>query len=274
MGQMSFRQATLRILYIIITIITIGGCRSCKEEVCDDSTNPECPNYKNPCDGAVEVTAAIEISEQAQSTVYDEIFIIADIVKDDKNIRFRCPIDGAISYTWHLGAEVIHEQEFVRYFSGFAGQDIPVTLIIQKQPNTSCFPNDDGIDTLTKMLHIVDPCEPSLEGNYRGAWDDMPLDSFEVALFAAEGIGDPIGECHGFFISNFSKDNPSPIDVSGEAYWSTNYRMHLYSGLASLDSFQGEFYLDEDQQTLLVDYKLYVGNGLFETHVFRGYKIN
>ena len=261
-----------RFLYFLLCVVLITGCNRCKEE-CDDPTNPECPNYVNPCEGLTEVTAIIEIAEQASTAVYDDIFVPTDIVIDESNVRFRCPVNFA-SYTWLLGTEEIHDQEFVRYFNGYTGQTISVTLIIQKAPELACFPSDDGLDTLTKTFYVIDRCSPSLEGVYRGAWDDMPMDSFELSLLAAEGFGDPFGACNGFYMSNFSKNNPDSIDISNGGFWNTNYRAYIHSSLASVDSFKGEIYLSENKQTILAEYELYTGDGQYQPHVFRGYRIN
>jgi len=258
-------------LLFFFLLLVVLSCTRCKEE-CDDPTNPDCPNYVDPCAGHSEVTAIIEIAEQAAPFFYSQIFEATDIVIDGKNVRFRCPVENA-QYTWILGTETIHDQEFMRYFSGYAGQNISVTLIVQKEPDLACFPNDDGIDTLTTSFYVIDKCEPSIEGVFRGAWDELPTDSFNVSILAAPDWDDPDGVCNGFYISNFSKNNPDSIDVSYYG-WRTNYKAYINTDLASVDSFNGYLFLSQDKQHLRAEYKLYIGNGEFAPHVFRGYRIN
>jgi hypothetical protein len=261
---------TNRSLWFLLAILLTLGCNRCKDE-CDDPTDPACPNY-DPCLSQTEVMAQIEIAEQAGIGPYHDIFETADIVMDKKNIRFRCPIE-ADSYTWHLGSEVIHAREFMRYFNGYAGQNIEVTLIIEKTPNLDCFPNDDGIDTLTKTFSITDACNPLIEGVYRGAWDAQPLDSFNVSIFKDFHEDYPEEGCYLTYMSNFSKNNPDSIQVHNDG-WLTNYKLSVYTGLASLNSFRGIIELAPDQIHLKAEYTLYDSETQERTpSVYRGHRI-
>ena len=261
-----------KLFFLLMSVMLVMSCHKCKDE-CDDPTNKDCPNYVDPCAGSSEVTAIIEIAEQAfPHGMNSNLFIPTDIVIDQSNVRFRCPVENA-EYTWLLGTEVLHTQEFMRYFFGYEGQTITVTLIISKTPDLTCHPTDDGKDTTTTSFYIIERCHPSIEGTYRGAWDDTPLDTFEVSIAAAEGWNAPIGYCSGFYISNFSKDNPDPVDITGSAHWITNYRAHIANSLASIDSFHGDIYLSANKQNLLAEYDLFIGNGQFQHHIFRGYRV-
>ena len=85
------------------------------------------------------------------------------------------------SLEWHIGSEIIYNEPtlFRRNFP--ENSDIPVTLIVKKTPNKSCFPKDDGRDTLTKIYHFVDGIKYKvLMGKYKGAFIDVKgyTDSF------------------------------------------------------------------------------------------------
>jgi hypothetical protein len=92
-------------------------------------------------------------------------------------------IADAISYKWIIGAEEIENQPMV-YRSGFPRNVwIPITLIVQKKPNTACFPKDDGIDTITKSYIFTDNKWRWYreDGSYlycRGSFAHKPNDSF------------------------------------------------------------------------------------------------
>src|SRR5690606_29134347 len=70
------------------------------------------------------------------------------------SIKFKANLEGA-KYKWILGAEVIEKKEFSRVFIEPAGE-ISVTLMVEKEPNLSCHPQDDGRDTLTKTFKLVE----------------------------------------------------------------------------------------------------------------------
>lgn len=82
--------------------------------------------------------------------------------KEQKQIRsslketllFTAKEDEA-EYTWYIGQETLTEQSVGRFFDGAtAGQNIPVTLVVKKKPNLTCFPQDDGYDSITKYFQV------------------------------------------------------------------------------------------------------------------------
>ncbi|MFK8038830.1 MAG: hypothetical protein AB8B74_11105 [Crocinitomicaceae bacterium] len=34
------------------------------------------------------------------------------------------------------------------------GEDIPISLVVKKAPNTICLPNDDDYHSITKVMHV------------------------------------------------------------------------------------------------------------------------
>ncbi|MFY7861032.1 MAG: hypothetical protein ACOVP5_02305, partial [Chitinophagales bacterium] len=92
-------------------------------------------------------------------------------------------IDSTIkweSIEWQIGSERIQNEPKV-FRTGFPeGASVPVTLIVRRTPDKSCFPNDDGVDTLTKFYKFTKSQE-ALIGKFRGKFIDVPdmKDTFE-----------------------------------------------------------------------------------------------
>lgn len=177
---------------------------SCKKE------KPTVPNEVDPCDCAKEVSADFSIEEkllkQDNGSWLDTIHIESDKVLADRKVRFTASEQGA-EYTWYVGAEIITDKSFYRYFStNEIGFNIPITLVVRKAPNSICFPDDDGYDSITKVMQVVDWCDSiGIEGYFRiakvGTTDsiDVGIDlynqfSFEegcnsLGLYNINGLG-------------------------------------------------------------------------------------
>jgi hypothetical protein len=62
---------------------------------------------------------------------------------------------------------------------------IPVRLIATRPPNTGCFKNDDGVDTLTQVMTLMpwqDQRAP-IYGKFQGSNSDAPRDTFTVRIY-------------------------------------------------------------------------------------------
>ncbi len=149
------------------------GLQHCKDEpLCNDPSNPQCPNY-NPCYGKKSVTADFEMSQMFAVVTPDYLDKFnPDIAFERDRIGFRpIGLDTATKYTWLLGSEIITEPSFERNFANTqqtGENNIQITLIIEKKPNLICFPNDDGRDTITKHIRFVEsPCEYLTSGDFK-----------------------------------------------------------------------------------------------------------
>ena len=179
-------------LFVVLLTGTFVFVASCKKEepepcpvVCEDPSNPDCPNY-DPCYSVEEVSADFDILEQiAAIASWADSFTVASEVSSFGLIKFKAKQENALHYTWYIGSEVITDvDEVARLFSQpnlTPGTVVTITLVVEAIPNLDCFPNDDGIDTVTKSFRLVDRCEYWVNGTFRGAWaDEQSTDSFNV----------------------------------------------------------------------------------------------
>jgi hypothetical protein len=149
---------------------------------CEEEPEPD------PCASLEPVTARFVIGERIMNWGYEEIdtLVISDTVLTWSYVQFRAPA-GYDSYEWQVGTE----EEGMKTYSGDSvvqiqivhpWEALPVSLIVRDEPNTACFPQDDGIDTLTRILTVIDRDKSPAFGRYQGYLESNPTDTFTVSF--------------------------------------------------------------------------------------------
>jgi hypothetical protein len=134
---------------------------------------PKLSNGKIGCDCAKEVSAEFLMEEMTTGNINFARFTDTDTIYSNKNVRFTADEIDA-EYKWYIGTELLTTKSVTRFFSNtLINQTLPISLVIKKKPNNICFPNDDGYDSITKYLTIVeknifyDNTISRLEGQYK-----------------------------------------------------------------------------------------------------------
>jgi len=171
------------LLTLLAVLVVVTACHKDQPEM---NTN-----LTDPCSFAKEVSADFDILEISGQTGSNfEKTTPTDTIFHNKSVRFIAK-DSTATYTWYIGNEVLTDRAVVRYFdNALIGQNIPITLVVKKDPNLVCFPNDDGYDSITKVFHVsqfpiinIPSIEiGSIEGTYRVKSDHLP-DSFDVVFY-------------------------------------------------------------------------------------------
>ncbi|MBP5982425.1 MAG: hypothetical protein KA734_01795 [Fluviicola sp.] len=214
---------------LIVFILIVLACKKHKQ--------PDLSAIKNPCDCAKEVSADFDIEENVSPP--DNIWVLTDTTFNGINIRFSAKEQDA-EYKWYIGAEQFTTQQASRYFgSQWAGSNIPITLVVKKKPNNTCFPNDDGYDSITKVFHISqhpiyygDNEEIDfgpIEGTYRVKNRNGTGDSIDITINARKYEGQRIVDVYNFDGSSSCSENElRRVDYVG-------YRIleFSYSGVSS-----------------------------------------
>ena len=169
----------------IYTILIVLIVFACKKEQPDFNKSPQ-----DPCACASEVTADFVIEERA-THLPQEIWVETDTTLHNSRVRFRALEEDA-EYTWYIGLDVETDQAPWKFFSDqWIGHDIPITLVVKKEPNLTCFPDDDGYDSITKTFHVSpyivdhgwneDIELGTIEGTYRVFSEDLN-DSIDITV--------------------------------------------------------------------------------------------
>jgi len=183
----------LKVIKLSLAISVVMFFNSCRKDCpCNDPYNPVCPNYDS-CLTKKPVTAdfwfGIVFREDFKHLVNgqeyrtdDSIFSCGgvDSMGNTYGVRLTfIPTEKNAKYTWKLGSEIITDRVFVRSFGDAIGpQRIPVTLIVEKEPNRNCFPNDDGKDTVTRYIDLRHQFSYPIIGKYKVLFEGTKDSSF------------------------------------------------------------------------------------------------
>lgn len=178
----------------LFSCISLWGCNKTGPDPCDSLTPFEASFsmgvYFEGGAGEWEIDTLI-----ASDTVINKKFItfIADEVYD--------------SYEWHIGEDprVFTENRVSLLFS-LPEDSIRIQLIAKKKPNQTCFPNDNGIDTVVHYLTIIKKEDNPIIGIYKGYLESDPSTAMEVEI-----TYDP--DISGYQIYNIN-EGCSPTDYS------------------------------------------------------------
>ncbi|GAB4403079.1 MAG: hypothetical protein OHK0053_27600 [Microscillaceae bacterium] len=148
---------------------------------CKDDPEP------NPCLELAPTFADFVMEEElVKPAPYEVRYFEVDTIGALNNhfIRFTAKDKLADSYEWVVGSDprVYTTRSFsLQFTQGFG--NVPVRLIVKKAPNNACFPEDDGIDTLTKVLHVLPYGQMPIIGEYEGYNLSNPSKIFTIKIF-------------------------------------------------------------------------------------------
>lgn len=165
------------------------------------SHDKEVATEPNPCATAQPNPLTFKMREQVGNQFFETDSTYP------RTLSFRAPRTYT-TFRWKIGNDpkVFTDSSFTLEFTQAVGT-IPIQLIATRALNTTCFPHDDGVDTLTKSLTILplDPQQPhaAIEGKYLGATLDAPQDTFTVRVYTAPVPYSP--QDRGIFLKNLNK---------------------------------------------------------------------
>jgi hypothetical protein len=174
-------------IFIWATAFACTALQSCSD--CNDPRNPDCDNY-NPCIDGKPTSASFTIKEARYVDIIEPA--LKDFLMDTdscymSSIFFEAVQQEADSFIWQVGSEIeprYGKRINVVFPDNLRGTNFNVRLIVKRnKPNTRCFPNDDGIDTVTRTFYFVRYNEPlSWEGTYYGSDADKPDSMYTIVL--------------------------------------------------------------------------------------------
>ncbi len=163
------------LIFIFIIYSMLNSC--CKNEPDCTSSHETKASFNGYNTSNLELWKQINYPLIENDTNWSHMTFVADDIAD------------ATYYKWIIGAEEIENTPIV-FRQGFPlNMPVSIQLVVKKSPNKICFPNDDGIDTLTKTYYFTDKerrwYRP--DGSYlyfRGSFTHKPKDSFTIYFSA------------------------------------------------------------------------------------------
>lgn len=177
----------LQFAFLLLISTALLTASSCKEE-CHDPANPDCENY-DPCYGKTPFEAdfimeeVIRVGSGGAFPGQLDTSYVSDTIVSSPNSGVSARFTAAGNYNtyhWQIGTDptVFTTKSFKQFFPNPV--TVWVTLIATRTPDTLCFPNDDGIDTVKKRLVVVPRSQSLIFGNYMGASTQKPDSNYAV----------------------------------------------------------------------------------------------
>lgn len=176
---------------LIISLLALGGfvISSCsKDEPCMDETNVDCLNF-NPC-SLKEPIPTINFDIYQTYAAAGAPKFKTDTLNPGTIGYFVANIKNAIRYEWRLGIDTFITTEptfsigFNRADSTFLENNpVEVTLIVEyHQPDTICFPDNNGRDTITKVIHFRQLWQSAYLGRWEVYVDGDTTNPYEIEI--------------------------------------------------------------------------------------------
>ena len=112
-----------------------------------------------------------------------------------QTISFEAPGAPYTAYQWQVGSDPrsFTQRKFSLYFPEAMNGTHAVRLIATRPPNTRCFAKDDGVDTLTQVLTLVNRTQQraAIYGKFQGSNTDATRDTFSVRVFSGPDYHQP-----------------------------------------------------------------------------------
>ena len=237
---------------------------------CTDPANPECENY-DPCFGKLETTAFFTIAQQYFPIGENaEVFIEDDVVTGGL-LKFKAIFQEGATYTWILGVDtIVGGHEVIRALGDLPEGTYGNSLIVSKQPDTLCFPTDDGVATFSKPFIRIDGCERAILGKFRCKFEGLQHDSINIEIASSSSLNE-IAPCSiasntgALFSVNFNLENDTII-LNRNGY--VNSRISFES-LGEQGVPEGELTYDANMNVLNGNYHI---NGT--QYLVKGRKLN
>jgi hypothetical protein len=129
------------------------------------------------CRDAKLPTPNFKIEEELITTKFE-----TDSIRSDNRVVFTAP-EGYKTYEWTIGgsSRVWKTKTFGLMFLDDNVGKYNIRLIASRPKQTECFPNDDGVDTLSKSFTIVPFANAPVVGEYEGK-NEGETDVFTVKI--------------------------------------------------------------------------------------------
>ena len=224
-----------------------------------------CGDNPNPCKNLKPVSADFKF--QVGFYDLDSLVTVEDTVYMNK-VYFIAKEENA-NYLWTVGDYISNptKKDFFLIFNQPQGL-IKTKLNVTKEPNKACFPNDDGIDSLTRRLFVADPKvqKAGFEGTFTGFNADTPSDVFSISI---KNFGDtPNTELSfGMRLYNLPKGCGGPVFTSKEPNIAvgdyTHKVFYIYNNFVNdgpCSLFTGLGRVTKNNSVIEVDYTMYDTN--------------
>jgi hypothetical protein len=206
------------------------------------------------CEGKIPVTAKFTVKQQVLDMIgSNPINIETDSVLSFRTITLEAEGDYE-SYEWQLvdDPRIKTGKKITYYFMQTWGR-LNMRLVVKNKIDSLCFPYDDGIDTITKPIYVIDRKYVSIQGSYSGYDVSEPKDTFTVDIKYE-------GDDRGIVIYNINRGCILPAYIHGNNI-ANDYANHfiIFNGGSDYSfgctSPKGTAILQPDMKSIIIEYE-------------------
>lgn len=156
-------------LFTALLLLAIAGCEP--EEVAPDL-----------CAATAPVTAKFKMYERV-SGIDTTVYIETPGLTLSNSVRFVAD-EADAEYEWRVGTDdrVWRTRSFELAFFTAPGETLDIKLKVRKDPNRTCHPQDDGLDSTVAPLRVLPYGESPMKGYYQGYVEGSPSDTFTIRI--------------------------------------------------------------------------------------------
>ncbi|MEQ8360286.1 MAG: hypothetical protein RH860_12415 [Cytophagales bacterium] len=248
----------------ILVYLLLLFLHSCKDDSgeptpqpCNDPTDINCPNY-DPCFEKSPVKADFTISGALSNVLpYVDSFVV-DTAFHGGQLKFEAVDKEADYYKWYLGTEIVegpNEHTVFRTINNLSKGIYTAALMLQKSPDSVCFPFDDGIDSTNQIFTKVDICDLAVVNKFKGVYESNPEDSITLEIINwNEGQNEYCTESSRIHVINFGGNKDTLMllfDIVGLA------NSVLIANNPPLGGLDGRIDIDVKNSTVSAFYRFY-----------------
>lgn len=250
-----------KLFSLLIGFVFILGCKEPTTPVtkCFDPTDPKCENY-DPCLMQDSTSAFFSMKEQLSPIPPNSQYYVEDSVFLGQAIKFSALQKDAIYYKWYLGTEIVEgptDSAVIRHLSNPV--DLPLgsydaSLVIVKESDSTCFPLDDGMDSVTRIFYKVDKKDLKVVNRFVGEFEKKPGEQAQIEIaYLKEDPSDPNSEY--IMVGINLQNNGDTMEIWPSLSGLVNTRA-VWIGGADLEKLSGELRLNPNNDSVFFEYSL------------------
>lgn len=193
------------------------------------------------------------------------------IVNSYRPIYFTA-LQEADEYEWKVGADttIYRTRSFQLQFPQAVGK-VEIRLIVKKKPDSTCFPGDDGVDTVVHRIFVGTNAHSPLNGIYEGYNVSDPQQKFQVVIDLTGPFNPNFG------IRNLPRGCPYPISSADWGFRAA----YIYTSWNECKKIKAWAVKTMGSNEITINYEYFIfknndpssGKGEWKTDTFRGMKI-
>ena len=224
------------------------------------------------CEGSKRTSAEFKVYnelyyfDKENGKIVEKIKLVEEDTFMLSYVTFEAFDPNAQSYEWTIGSDPRKrtEKKFTLFFDkpGVISENpLPIKLKVTKTPDTKCFPNDTGSDSVIRKIYFLPQDKWPVYGKYFGSDNTKPNEKYTIEIFP--------GFKNGFYTTDSLKNLPGGCNNRSASFrdgtafeftisrvqTSDNNNVFPTPNCVFRDYDKKIGYLKSDRKTIVIDYQ-------------------